>query len=113
MSAWRESDKLRIGVRDDGAGLSRENVLLAAQKHALPMSENLDDAMVWQLVFVPGLTTATAVTEISGRGVGMDAVRRAIVALGGTVLIESTAGVGTCVTMSIPINTDPIQAVKL
>ena len=106
VSAGRESGELRIGVRDDGAGLSRDSVLRAARDRVMAVPENPDDQTIWQLVFARGLTTATAVTDVSGRGVGMDVVRSAIAAMGGTVEIESIAGLGTCVTMSIPNDTD-------
>ena len=108
VSAWHEPGWLRIAVRDDGAGLSRDNVLRAARDRAIPVSDCLDDQAIWQLVFAPGLTTVSAVSEVSGRGVGMDVVRRKIAAMGGTATVESTAGVGTCVTMSIPIVPDSV-----
>ncbi len=104
VSAGREPGLVWISVRDDGAGLSREKVLQAARTRAIPVPAGLDDQGVWQLLFVPGLTTAAFVTDISGRGVGMDVVRRQVVALGGDVTITSSAGQGTCVTMSIPLD---------
>lgn len=103
ISAWIEDGWLRIAVRDDGQGLSREQVMQAARQRGVPVSADWEDDKVWPLVFAPGLTTASGVSEVSGRGVGMDAVRRQIVALGGDVVIASVAGQGACVTMAIPL----------
>lgn len=104
VSAWREPGLVRMSVRDDGAGLSREKVLQAALVRAVPVPVGLDDQGVWQLVFEQGLTTVASVSDVSGRGVGMDVVRRQVVALGGDVSITSCAGQGACVTMSIPVD---------
>jgi two-component system chemotaxis sensor kinase CheA len=103
VSAWQEPGRVRISVRDDGAGLSRDEVLRAARARAIPFPADLDDSAVWQLVFSPGLSTAGALSQVSGRGVGMDAVRRQVVSLGGEVSITSSAGKGVCVTLSIPV----------
>ncbi|MCZ4313701.1 ATP-binding protein [Comamonadaceae bacterium G21597-S1] len=103
ISAWIEDGWLRIAVRDDGQGLSREQVMLAARQRGVPVAADMDDDQVWPLVFAPGLTTAAGVSDVSGRGVGMDAVRRQVVALGGDVTIASVAGQGACVTMAIPL----------
>jgi two-component system chemotaxis sensor kinase CheA len=102
LSAWREPGRIRISVRDDGAGLSRDKVLHAARLRAIPVPDELDDDAVWQLVFAPGLSTAAGVSEVSGRGVGMDVVRSQVVAAGGDVSVTSSSGKGACVTMSIP-----------
>lgn len=104
LSAWREPDRIRISVRDDGAGLSRDKVLRAAHARAIALPADLDDHAVWQLVFVPGLSTAHSLSQVSGRGVGMDAVRRQVASIGGDVSITSSAGKGVCVTMSIPVD---------
>ncbi len=103
LSAWMAADGLRIAVRDDGSGLSRERVLQAARQRGVPVSADMGDDEVWPLVFAPGLTTAASVSDVSGRGVGMDAVRRQVVAMGGDVSIASVAGQGACVTMVIPL----------
>lgn len=110
VSAWREAGGIRISVRDDGAGLSRDNLLQAARALAIALPSSLDDKDVWQLVFAPGLSTTASISDVSGRGVGMDAVRRQIVDLKGEVSIMSAAGKGVCVTLSIPdddIGQDP------
>lgn len=109
LSAWHEPGRVRISVRDDGAGLSREKVLNAARARGLPLPVGLDDQAVWQLVFAPGLSTAYTLSEVSGRGVGMDAVRRQVASVGGAVSITSSAGKGVCVTMSIPVDDMPEQ----
>ncbi len=103
IAAWVEAGWLRIAVRDDGRGLSRENVMQAARLRGVPVAADMGDEEVWSLVFAPGLTTAAAISDVSGRGVGMDAVRRQVVAMGGDVSIESVAGQGACVTMAIPL----------
>lgn len=107
LSAWHEPGWVRISVRDDGAGLSREKLLNAARARAIPLPVGVDDQAVWQLVFAPGLSTAHTLSEVSGRGVGMDAVRRQVASIGGAVSITSSAGKGVCVTMSIPVDDMP------
>lgn len=107
VSAWVEHGYLRLSVRDDGAGLSRQQLLHAARAHAIPVADDIDDQRLWQLVFAPGLSTASAVSDVSGRGVGMDVVRTRVSALGGDVTIESSAGVGTCVTIAVPMGVVP------
>lgn len=104
VSAWMESGWLRISVRDDGAGLSRENVSQAARLRGISVPCGLDDHDVWQLIFAPGLSTVASTNDVSGRGVGMDVVRRQIVAMGGEVSITSSADKGACVTMAIPLD---------
>jgi len=106
VSAWREPGTLRISVRDDGAGLSRDKVLRAARARAIALPVDLDDQAVWQLVFEPGLSTAHSLSHVSGRGVGMDAVQRQVASLGGDVSITSSAGKGVCVTVSIPVDVE-------
>ncbi|HBD34367.1 MAG TPA: hypothetical protein DC084_12320, partial [Cupriavidus sp.] len=59
-------------VSDDGAGLNRERILAKAMQNGLPVSENMPDDEVWQLIFAPGFSTAEVITDVSGRGVGMD-----------------------------------------
>ncbi len=107
VAAWRESGRVRISVRDDGAGLSRYNVLRAARERAVELPDDLDDQAVWQLVFLPGLSTAPSLSQVSGRGVGMDVVQRQVASMGGDVSISSSAGKGVCVTMSIPVDEAP------
>ncbi len=103
MGARHEGGCIVIEVSDDGRGLDRERILAKARKQGMPLPEAPTDAEVWQLVFAPGFSTADAVTEVSGRGVGMDVVRRNILSLGGTVEIESHAGRGTSVRVRLPL----------
>jgi two-component system chemotaxis sensor kinase CheA len=90
-------------VIDDGAGLNRERILAKAAEKGLPVSDSMSDADVWQLIFAPGFSTADAVTDISGRGVGMDVVKRNITAMGGIVDIRSFPGKGTTISISLPL----------
>ena len=92
-----------ISVQDDGRGLVRDQVLGAARARGIYVPDRISDSEVWQFAFVPGLSTAAAVTDLSGRGVGMDVVQRNVAALGGTVEINSVPGQGTCVAMCLPL----------
>ena len=103
LSAWHQGGHIAIQVSDDGKGLNRDKILSKARDAGMNLPDNLPDSEVWQLIFAPGLSTAAEVTDISGRGVGMDVVRRNIQSLGGTVDIESQAGVGTRVTIRLPL----------
>ena len=94
---------IRIVVPDDGRGLSRSSLLRAAQVAGLDVSENMRDEDVWQLIFLPGISTAAALTQVSGRGVGMDVVRRTVMALGGSVGISSSPGAGTTFIIDLPL----------
>ncbi|MBP6622922.1 MAG: Hpt domain-containing protein, partial [Alcaligenes sp.] len=78
LSAQHQGGHIIIEVVDDGAGLNRERILKKAMSSGLPVTETMPDDEVWQLIFAPGFSTADKVTEISGRGVGMDVVRRNI-----------------------------------
>src|SRR5690606_17547342 len=95
LSAQHNGGNIVIEVRDDGAGLNRERILKKAQQQGIPVSENASDDEVWQLIFAPGFSTAEQITDISGRGVGMDVVRRNIQAMGGHVQLSSRPGQGT------------------
>jgi two-component system, chemotaxis family, sensor kinase CheA len=92
-----------IEVTDDGGGLNRERILDKAKQQGLPVTDSMPDAEVWQLIFAPGFSTAAVVTDVSGRGVGMDVVKRNITAMGGTVDIRSVTGVGTTISISLPL----------
>lgn len=92
-----------IEVEDDGAGLDRARLLARARAQGLPCSEDMSDEEAWQLIFLPGFSTAEQITELSGRGVGMDVVRRNIAALGGRVGIVSQPGRGTRFSVSVPL----------
>jgi two-component system chemotaxis sensor kinase CheA len=103
LSAGQQGGSIVIEVADDGAGLNRERILAKAQANGLPVSENMSDEDVWQLIFAPGFSTAEVVTDVSGRGVGMDVVKRNITAMGGVVDIRSAKGFGTTITISLPL----------
>ncbi|HJV22130.1 MAG TPA: chemotaxis protein CheA, partial [Holophagaceae bacterium] len=104
MSAIHDSGSIVIEISDDGGGLNRERILAkAVEKGLVKEGESLADADVWQLIFEPGFSTAAAVTDISGRGVGMDVVRRNIDDLRGTIDIESYEGSGTTFRIRLPL----------
>ena len=103
MSVTKQQGSVTIEVRDDGRGLAREKILKAARHRGLTVSDQISDFELWRLVFVAGFSTAEAVTELSGRGVGLDVVKRNVTALGGEVTITSPTGQGTCVSMRLPV----------
>ena len=103
LSAGHQGGNIVIEVSDDGAGLNRERILAKAAQNGLPVSDNMSDEEVWQLIFAPGFSTAEQVTDVSGRGVGMDVVKRNIASMGGTVDIRSARGFGTTISISLPL----------
>ncbi|GIX36211.1 MAG: chemotaxis protein CheA [Lysobacteraceae bacterium] len=103
LAASHQGGHIVIEVADDGRGLNREKILRKARERGLPIPENPTDAQVWELIFAPGFSTADQVTDLSGRGVGMDVVRKNILALGGEVGIDSTPGQGTRITVRLPL----------
>jgi len=103
LSAAHQGGSIVIEVRDDGRGMSRKKILDKARERGLDVSDDLSDADVWQLIFAPGFSTAEVVTDVSGRGVGMDVVKRNISALNGTVDIESSEGYGMKVSVRLPL----------
>lgn len=103
LAASHQGGHIVIEVSDDGRGLNRDKILSKALERGLAVPENPSDAQVWDLIFQPGFSTADAVTDLSGRGVGMDVVRRNIQALGGEVQLESAAGNGTRVLIRLPL----------
>lgn len=103
LKAYHQGGNVVIEVADDGAGLDRQRILAKARASGLPADEAMSDEEVWPLIFEPGFSTAAQVTEVSGRGVGMDVVKRNITALGGRVDIQSTAGLGSCMQVRLPL----------
>ncbi|ODU99381.1 MAG: chemotaxis protein CheA [Thiobacillus sp. SCN 63-57] len=103
LSAAHQGGNIVIEVSDDGGGLNRDRILAKAKAQGLPVSDTMPDADVWQLIFAPGFSTAEVVTDVSGRGVGMDVVKRNITAMGGTVDIRSIPGTGTTIAISLPL----------
>jgi two-component system chemotaxis sensor kinase CheA len=103
LSAAHQGGNIVIEVIDDGGGLNRDRILAKARQQGLPVSDAMPDSEVWQLIFAPGFSTAEVVTDVSGRGVGMDVVKRNITAMGGTVDIRSVPGSGTTIAISLPL----------
>jgi two-component system chemotaxis sensor kinase CheA len=104
MHAWHEGGSIVIQVADDGAGLNRERILARAIERGLVApGETLADQAIDDIIFLPGFSTAEALSEISGRGVGMDVVRRNIQALGGQIEVSSRPGTGTTFTIRLPL----------
>jgi two-component system chemotaxis sensor kinase CheA len=104
LSAQHAGSNILIHVEDDGAGLDRDRLLAKAiDKGIVPASAKLSPEEIDELIFAPGFSTAAAVTDVSGRGVGMDVVRRNVQALGGRVQVISTPGKGTRFTLVIPL----------
>jgi two-component system chemotaxis sensor kinase CheA len=103
LRAYHQSGNIVIEVNDDGAGLDRQRILAKAKERGLQVHDQMSDQEVWQLIFEAGFSTAEQVTEVSGRGVGMDVVKRNIHAMGGRVEIESMTGIGTRMTVRLPL----------
>jgi two-component system chemotaxis sensor kinase CheA len=103
LSAQHNGGQIIIDVIDDGAGLNRERILKKAISSGFPVSEATPDDELWQLIFAPGFSTADKVTDISGRGVGMDVVRRNIQSMGGHVQLASRKGEGTTTRIVLPL----------
>jgi two-component system chemotaxis sensor kinase CheA len=103
LSAAHHGGNIVIEVSDDGAGLRRDKILAKAMKQGMQVSESMSDEEVWNLIFMPGFSTAEQVTDVSGRGVGMDVVKRNIQSMGGHVEITSHAGKGTTTRIILPL----------
>lgn len=103
LSAEHQGGNICIEVTDDGAGLNRERILAKAISQGMPIHENMSDDEVGMLIFAPGFSTAEQVTDVSGRGVGMDVVKRNIQEMGGHVEIQSRQGQGTTIRILLPL----------
>jgi two-component system chemotaxis sensor kinase CheA len=104
LRAYQQEGKIFIEVADDGAGINRQRVLNKAQERGLvPAGAQLTDGEVFSFMFQPGFSTAEKVTEVSGRGVGLDVVRQNIVALRGSVEVESKPRLGTTFRIKLPL----------
>ncbi|QBH03201.1 chemotaxis protein CheA [Xanthomonas oryzae] len=104
LNAYHDSGSIVIQITDDGGGLNRDRILAKALERGLiEPGRQLSDRDVFAMIFEPGFSTAEKVTNLSGRGVGMDVVKRNITALRGTVEIDSTAGVGTTISVRLPL----------
>nr|WP_277988861.1 chemotaxis protein CheA [Ramlibacter ginsenosidimutans] len=113
LRAAQRGGHIVIEVADDGRGLDRERILQCAAERGMPIAPDAPDAEVFRLVFEAGFSTAERVTELSGRGVGMDVVKRNIRALGGKVDLVSVAAQGTRVTVSVPLTLAIMEAMTI
>jgi len=103
LAAEHQGGNICIEVTDDGAGLNRERILAKAMSQGMAVSESMTDEEVGMLIFAPGFSTAEQVTDVSGRGVGMDVVKRNIQEMGGHVEIQSKQGAGTTIRILLPL----------
>lgn len=103
LSAEHQGGNICIEVTDDGAGLNRDRILAKAISQGMNVHENMSDEDVGMLIFAPGFSTAEQVTDVSGRGVGMDVVKRNIQEMGGHVEIKSRQGAGTTIRILLPL----------
>ena len=103
LIASHQGGSIVIEVRDDGKGLNRNKLLSKARERGIDVSDAMSDQDVYGLIFAPGFSTADQVTDVSGRGVGMDVVKKNITALGGTVEIDSAEGYGMTVRVRLPL----------
>lgn len=103
LKAFHQSGSIVVEVQDDGGGLSREKILAKARERGISVSDSMQDQEVWQLIFEAGFSTAEVVTDVSGRGVGMDVVKRNIRGMGGTIDIDSVFGLGTRIRIRLPL----------
>jgi two-component system chemotaxis sensor kinase CheA len=103
LRAFHQGGNVIIEVGDDGRGLDRSRILAKAHERGIAIPDTIADGELWQLIFEPGFSTAATVTDVSGRGVGMDVVKRNIQALGGRVEIATRAGEGTRMTIRLPL----------
>ncbi|MEN9451802.1 MAG: hypothetical protein RLZZ369_861 [Pseudomonadota bacterium] len=103
LAASHQGGSIVIEVRDDGRGLNRDKLLSKAREKGIDAPDSMTDSEVWGLIFAPGFSTADQVTDVSGRGVGMDVVKKNITSLGGTVEIDSAEGYGMRVAVRLPL----------
>ncbi|WMJ07762.1 chemotaxis protein CheA [Nitrosomonas sp. sh817] len=103
LRAFHQGGSIVIEVSDDGAGLNRGKILAKAKERGLPVHDGMTDQEVWALIFEAGFSTAEKVTDVSGRGVGMDVVKRNIQSMGGRIDIDSALGAGTRISIRLPL----------
>jgi len=103
LSAAHQGGSILIEVKDDGAGLNRDKIMSKARERGLAVRDDMTDPEVWALIWEPGFSTADTLSDVSGRGVGMDVVRKNIAALGGSAELDSAEGYGTRVSIRLPL----------
>lgn len=115
IEAKNSGSDVLIQIKDDGKGLNKEKILIKAREHGLlSKAENeMTEREIYNLTLLPGFSTKEKVSEYSGRGVGMDVVSKNIEAIGGTVMIDSTQGEGTCITLKIPLTLAIIDGMNI
>ncbi|MBI3481162.1 MAG: chemotaxis protein CheW [Nitrosomonadales bacterium] len=113
LRAAHQGGNIVIQVTDDGAGMNRERILAKASEKGIPFNDNISDAEVWLMTFAPGFSTAQVVTDVSGRGVGMDVVKRNIESIGGRVEIYSKAEEGSTITVRLPLTLAILDGLSL
>jgi two-component system, chemotaxis family, sensor kinase CheA len=114
LNAFHSGGSICVTVEDDGRGLNRDKILAKAIKQGLIAEhEKLTDDQIWPLIFKPGFSTAEKVTDVSGRGVGMDVVKRNIEGLGGAVSIKTVLGKGTIFTLKLPLTLAIIEGMTV
>ncbi|AFA48298.1 chemotaxis protein CheA [Acetobacterium woodii] len=116
LEAKNAGGEVLIVIKDDGKGLNKEALLKKGLENGLindDVAENMSDADIFNLIFAPGFSTKEAVTEFSGRGVGMDVVAKNIEAVGGNILVESVEEKGTTITLKIPLTLAIIEGMNI
>jgi two-component system chemotaxis sensor kinase CheA len=103
LKAEQKGGNILISVLDDGGGLDRAKILAKAEQQGIELPANPTDQQVWQLIMAPGFSTAAEITDVSGRGVGMDVVKRNLESMGGRLEIESVAGFGSSFHIRLPL----------
>jgi two-component system chemotaxis sensor kinase CheA len=103
LNAFHQGGSIVIEVSDDGGGLNRSRIMKKAKERGFDVSDDMPDSEVWMLIFEAGFSTADVVTDVSGRGVGMDVVKRNIAELGGRIELASAEGFGTRTTIRLPL----------
>ncbi len=111
LSAVHSGDSVLITIRDDGAGLNVDAIRAkAVERRIIAANAEMSDREIWQLIFAPGFSTASKITSVSGRGVGMDVVKQAIEGLRGSIDVKSDPGRGTSITLKIPLTLAIIES---
>jgi two-component system, chemotaxis family, sensor kinase CheA len=113
LSAAHQGGHIVLVVADDGRGLDRARLIAKARKSGIEIADSAPDSEVWNLIFAPGFSTAAAVTDVSGRGVGMDVVKKNIEALGGGIDLQSAPGAGMRVTIRLPLTLAILDAMSV